>query len=107
MIGLPDLAQPAIGHCGGEGRYDDAATEPAGELDRGPRERGDISGDRSLDWLRGDRDIVEPVMLAIVRNLSDRASLLAEFRYSDFNAGDFQNRFDLANFESTWRADRP
>ena len=30
--------------------------------------------------------------------LSDRASLLAEFRYSDFNAGDFQNRFDLSNF---------
>jgi Flp pilus assembly protein TadD len=30
--------------------------------------------------------------------LSDQASLLAEFRYSDFNAGDFQNRFNLANF---------
>jgi tetratricopeptide (TPR) repeat protein len=30
--------------------------------------------------------------------LSDRASLLAEFRYSDFDAGDFQNRFNLANF---------
>src|SRR5262249_36889182 len=30
--------------------------------------------------------------------LSDRASLLGEFRYSDFNAGDFQNRFNLANF---------
>jgi Flp pilus assembly protein TadD len=30
--------------------------------------------------------------------VSDRASLLAEFRYSDFNAGDFQNRFNLANF---------
>jgi Flp pilus assembly protein TadD len=30
--------------------------------------------------------------------LSDQASLLAEFRYSDFDAGDFQNRFNLANF---------
>jgi predicted Zn-dependent protease len=31
--------------------------------------------------------------------LSDQASLLAEYRYSDFKAGDFQNRFDLANFD--------
>jgi predicted Zn-dependent protease len=30
--------------------------------------------------------------------LSDQASLLAEYRYSDFNAGDFQNRFNLPNF---------
>jgi Flp pilus assembly protein TadD len=30
--------------------------------------------------------------------LSDQASLLAEFRYSDFDAGDFQNRFNLSNF---------
>jgi hypothetical protein len=35
--------------------------------------------------------------------LSDQASLLAEFRYSDFNAGDFENRFDLANFNSVER----
>jgi tetratricopeptide (TPR) repeat protein len=31
--------------------------------------------------------------------LSDQASLLAEYRYSDFKAGDFQNRFDLTNFD--------
>jgi Flp pilus assembly protein TadD len=31
--------------------------------------------------------------------LSDQASLFAEFRYSDFNAGDFPNRFDLTNFD--------
>jgi tetratricopeptide (TPR) repeat protein len=30
--------------------------------------------------------------------LSDRASVFAEYRFSDFNAGDFQNRFNLANF---------
>jgi Flp pilus assembly protein TadD len=30
--------------------------------------------------------------------LSDQVSLLAEFRYSDFDAGDFQNRFNLSNF---------
>ncbi len=30
--------------------------------------------------------------------LSDQASLLAEYRFSDFDAGDFQNRFNLANF---------
>ncbi len=35
--------------------------------------------------------------------LSDQASLLAEFRYSDFDAGDFQNRFNLANFDPTER----
>jgi Flp pilus assembly protein TadD len=35
--------------------------------------------------------------------LSDQASLLAEYRYSDFDAGDFQNRFDLANFNPSAR----
>jgi Flp pilus assembly protein TadD len=35
--------------------------------------------------------------------LSDQASLLAEFRYSDFDAGDFQNRFNLANFNPLQR----
>jgi hypothetical protein len=35
--------------------------------------------------------------------LSDQASLLAEYRYSDFNAGDFQNRFNLANFNPVER----
>lgn len=35
--------------------------------------------------------------------VSDQASLLAEFRYSDFNAGDFQNRFNLANFNPNER----
>jgi predicted Zn-dependent protease len=35
--------------------------------------------------------------------LSDQASLLAEFRYSDFDAGDFQNRFNLANFNAIER----
>jgi len=35
--------------------------------------------------------------------LSDQASLLAEYRYSDFNAGDFQNRFNLANFDPSER----
>jgi Flp pilus assembly protein TadD len=30
--------------------------------------------------------------------LSDQASLLGEFRYSNFDAGDFQNRFNIANF---------
>src|SRR5205085_10452867 len=35
--------------------------------------------------------------------LSDQASLLAEFRYSDFKAGDFQNRFDLVNFDPIGR----
>jgi Flp pilus assembly protein TadD len=31
--------------------------------------------------------------------LSDQASLFAEYRYSDFNAGDYQNRFNPANFD--------
>jgi Flp pilus assembly protein TadD len=35
--------------------------------------------------------------------LSDQASLFAEYRYSDFNAGDFQNRFNLANFDPAER----
>jgi Flp pilus assembly protein TadD len=35
--------------------------------------------------------------------LSDRASLLGEFRYSNFDAGDFQNRFNLANFNPLGR----
>jgi Flp pilus assembly protein TadD len=35
--------------------------------------------------------------------LSDQASLLAEYRYSNFDAGDFQNRFDLANFDPSLR----
>jgi tetratricopeptide (TPR) repeat protein len=35
--------------------------------------------------------------------LSEKASILAEARYSDFEAGDPQNRFDLANFNPVER----
>jgi hypothetical protein len=35
--------------------------------------------------------------------LSDQASLLAEYRNSNFDAGDFQNRFNLANFNPVER----
>jgi tetratricopeptide (TPR) repeat protein len=35
--------------------------------------------------------------------LSDQASLFAEYRFSDFDAGDFQNRFNLANFNPVER----
>ena len=35
--------------------------------------------------------------------LSDQASLFAEYRYSEFNADDFENRFNLANFNPTER----
>jgi tetratricopeptide (TPR) repeat protein len=35
--------------------------------------------------------------------LSDQTSLLAEFRYSDFNAGDLQNRFNISNFDPVER----
>ena len=35
--------------------------------------------------------------------LSDQASLLGEFRYSNFDAGDFQSRFNLTNFNPVER----
>jgi Flp pilus assembly protein TadD len=35
--------------------------------------------------------------------LSDQASLFAEYRFADFDAGDFQNRFNLANFNPVER----
>ncbi len=35
--------------------------------------------------------------------LAENASLLAEYRYSDFDAGDFQNRFNLSNFDPLQR----
>src|SRR5258708_19836257 len=35
--------------------------------------------------------------------VAGQASLLAEFRYSDLNGGDFQNRFNLANFNPSER----
>ena len=67
VIRSRDLAQPAEGHRRGERRDDQAATEPGGELDRRPRERGDIGRYRLLHRLRRDRDIVEPVMPSVMR----------------------------------------
>jgi Flp pilus assembly protein TadD len=51
------------------------------------------------DGLHADGDLRRRITDLIFQPaLSDKASLLAEFRYSDFDAGDFQNRFNLANF---------
>jgi Flp pilus assembly protein TadD len=56
------------------------------------------------DGIHGNGDLLRRITDIIFQPaLSDQASLLAEYRYSNFDAGDFQNRFDLANFDPTLR----
>src|SRR5271155_1166867 len=66
VIELGARAQPAIGYRSGERRHDQPAAEFTGELDRGLRERGDISRQRALHWFRRDRNILKLIMLAVV-----------------------------------------
>ena len=66
VIELGDLPQSAIGHRRRERRDDEAAAEPPGKFDRRLREGGDIGRQRALHRFGGDRDIVEPVMPAVM-----------------------------------------
>ncbi len=67
-VDLRHLLQSAKRQRRGERRDDQVAAEPPGQLDRRPRERGDIGRDRALHRFRGDRHIVELVMLAVMRD---------------------------------------
>ena len=68
VIEIGDLAQPAIAHRSSKRGHDQPAAEPTGKLDRRLRERGDVSGERALHRARRDRDILELVMPAGVRD---------------------------------------
>ena len=67
-VQLGDLLEPAVAHGGGEGRDDQSAAEPGGQLDGGLGERGDVGGQGPLHRLRGDRDVLERVVRAAVRD---------------------------------------
>jgi Flp pilus assembly protein TadD len=56
------------------------------------------------DGIHANGDLTQQITDIIFQPaLSDQVSMLAEYRYSNFDAGDFQNRFDLANFSPVER----